>query len=88
MVGVRLSSTWFLTSTIFLNRIRRLMYYAIYSVKMAGDTGADQPAGEDPAVRRLLSEVPLKSRLIPSEIYIAWRMTTKTCRSGSSPMAR
>ena len=69
MVGVRLSSTWFLTSTIFLNRIRRLMYYAIYSVKMAGDPATHQPAGEDPAVRRLLSEVPLKSRLIPSEIY-------------------
>ena len=59
MAGVRLSSTWALTRTIFLNRIRRLMYYAIYSAKMAGDAGGEQLRGEDLT----------KRRLVPCEIY-------------------
>ena len=51
MFQSRLTSTWSLTSTIFLNRIRKLMYYAIHSAKTSGGSGKNEvpPSGLSPS---------------------------------------
>ena len=76
MLALRLSSTWALTSTIFLNRIRRLMYNLVYTL---GLTAADHEIGptvtideHPPSGKNFFKQSktpPLHFRIVPCEIY-------------------
>ncbi len=70
MTYARLSSTWALTGTIFLNRIRRLMYYSLYASDAPADVdkhmATPRASGTGKKVR---AGSPLHTRLVLSEIY-------------------
>ena len=67
MTYARLSSTWALTGTIFLNRIRRLMYYSVYTAESPLDVDKDLVNPHESGTRK--KGLPLHSRLVLCEIY-------------------
>ncbi len=68
MLESRLTSTWSLTSTIFLNRIRRLMYHIIYAARKPKGAGERDTPLQDPSTHPGATD-DLRSRLIPCKIY-------------------
>ena len=76
MLRLRLSSTWALTGTIFLNRIRRLMYNLVYTLKLTATDGeifdslhVDENLPSGKHIEQSSKTPPLHYRIVPCEIY-------------------